>query len=309
MFHNRHTSFGTVAARRDTAPMRPRWLLLVLALSGCKRLETAPREPTPTPTPSTSARTVVLGASQSTTSPSSPTGNRRPPTFQDAKVALQRIYLEGGARADLYCGCPFRARGRGLEIELAACPAARGSSSPRATRIEWEHVVPASRFGHTFDEWRRGAPACRSPRGDYHGRTCARAASPEFARIEADMHNLFPVLGEMNAKRSDFPLGAGPDGAAHGPSFTMDACESAVVRGVFVPRPTIRGELARAVKYMGATYPRRVVLRAEERALLDRWDADDPPDAWEVERDHRIAAVQGNSNPFIRAHARDGERR
>jgi endonuclease I len=30
----------------------------------------------------------------------------------------------------------------------------------RLSRVEYEHVVPASKFGVTFDEWKFGSPIC-----------------------------------------------------------------------------------------------------------------------------------------------------
>jgi deoxyribonuclease-1 len=50
---------------------------------------------------------------------------------------------------------------------------------------------------------------------------------------------------------------------------------------------------------MRAAYPEHVTLDDAHRALFDRWDAEDPPDDWERERNRRIAERQGNANPFI----------
>ena len=44
-----------------------------------------------------------------------------------------------------------------------------------------------------------------------------------------------------------------------------------------------------------------LVFDDAHRALFDRWDTEDPPDAWERERNRRIAERQGNANPFIPA--------
>jgi deoxyribonuclease-1 len=41
-----------------------------------------------------------------------------------------------------------------------------------------------------------------------------------------------------------------------------------------------------------------VIPDAEWNMFVD-WDAADPISAWEIERDRRVAAVQGNSNPYV----------
>jgi deoxyribonuclease-1 len=43
-------------------------------------------------------------------------------------------------------------------------------------------------------------------------------------------------------------------------------------------------------RFKGRNYP-----------LFEAWDWEDPVDAWECERDRRIAALQGNHNPFVAA--------
>jgi deoxyribonuclease-1 len=42
-----------------------------------------------------------------------------------------------------------------------------------------------------------------------------------------------------------------------------------------------------------------VWLSGRQRTLFEAWDRDDPPDAFEVLRDARIAALQGRGNPFV----------
>lgn len=223
--------------------------------------------------------------------------------FDEAKRELGKIYAAAGQHIDLYCGCTFLAEpGRGMRVDLAACGYTPARDAARAERIEWEHAVPASAFGHTFAEWREGHPKCVDRHGKkFHGRKCARSASAEFARIEADLHNLFPVVGEVNGLRGDLPMGVlgTPDRSASQSTFKFGACQSAIERGVFLPRRQVRGDLARAYKYMDRSYPERRLIDDAHRALFDAWDAEDPVDAWERDRNKRIAARQGNSNGFI----------
>lgn len=241
-----------------------------------------------------------------------PGGNRRIRTFDEAKRILVQIYEHH--RVDLYCGCPFGRRSaasdgepqRGLEVDLASCGYAVARDAPRAGRIEWEHAVPAATFGRTFTEWTRGDDRCIDQAGRrFKGRKCA-AKSPEFARMEGDLHNLFPVVGEVNGLRGDLPMGILDPvdrAAAHHPPahgvFHFGACKSTIERGVFLPRQEVRGDLARAALYMDLAYPSRRWLDEAHRALFERWSEEDPPDDWERERNQAIAERQGNDNPFI----------
>ena len=50
---------------------------------------------------------------------------------------------------------------------------------------------------------------------------------------------------------------------------------------------------------MDSAYPGRGIRSEKNRPLFDAWDREDPVDAWECERDRRIAALQGNHNPFV----------
>lgn len=236
-------------------------------------------------------------------------GNQRIRSFDEAKKALLQIYASAPARIDLYCGCTFLPEpGRGLRVDLAGCGYSPARDAARAERIEWEHAVPAAAFGRRFVEWREGADQCvDGKKRRFRGRACART-SPEFARMEGDLHNLFPVVGEVNGLRGDLPMGVlDPPGATpvHHTSkdtFRFGACGSSIEGGVFMPRREVRGDLARAYKYMNAAYPERGLIDDAHRLVFDRWDAEDPPDDWERERNRRIAERQGNGNPFIDEH-------
>lgn len=236
-------------------------------------------------------------------------GNQKIRSFAEAKRNLVPIY--SAHRVDLYCGCPFDIGGaRGgakLSVDLAACGYVVVNDGARAARIEWEHAVAAASFGRTFSEWTEGDPQrCVDGKGKrYKGRRCA-AKSPEFARMEGDLHNLFPVVGEVNGLRGDLPMGildppdrTPPHRKSTQAVFRFGDCKSSIEKGVFMPRAEVRGDLARAALYMDEAYPTRRLLDRDHRQLFEKWSADDPPDAWERERNRMIADRQGNANPFI----------
>ena len=57
------------------------------------------------------------------------------------------------------------------------------------------------------------------------------------------------------------------------------------------------GDIARTMFYMEKTYGFR--LSDQQRKLFTAWHRQDPPDAWERERNRRIAKIQGRENTFI----------
>ena len=71
-------------------------------------------------------------------------------SFQTAKHMLSEVYKDN--RITFYCGAEYTEYG---EIRLP-----EGFSTPkyenRATRMEWEHSVPAEVFGRNFPEWKHG---------------------------------------------------------------------------------------------------------------------------------------------------------
>lgn len=46
--------------------------------------------------------------------------------------------------------------------------------------------------------------------------------------------------------------------------------------------------------------PYKIELTAAQRDTFEAWSKADPVDIWELLRDRRIEAVQGNKNPFVR---------
>lgn len=114
--------------------------------------------------------------------------------------------------------------------------------------------------------------------------------------MEGDMHNLVPAVGELNGDRSDRPYGI-----VAGEPREYGACDFEIEHaggdGPTEPAESVRGDVARAWLYMSAEWG--MELTDAERELLERWHLDDPADDWEILRDHRIQAVQGNANAYV----------
>lgn len=231
---------------------------------------------------------------------SAATARAEPPSdpitsFATAKrVALKEIY--GDQKEELYCACRFKpnATGSGGKISNTECGYRPRKNAERGKRLEWEHIMPAAEFGRDRSCWSDGHRACSDAKGSFRGRRCCVKVDKEFQRMEADLHNLAPAVGELNGDRSDKPYGL-----IRGGEPQYGRCEFKVdfTKELAEPRKSIRGFVARVWLYMSETY--EVTLDPKVKAMLEGWSDNDPPDRWERERDERIAAHQGNRNPFI----------
>lgn len=220
-------------------------------------------------------------------------GNRDITSFRAAKLLLGEWYAREGYGHTFYCGCVWSDR----HVDLKSCGYEVRRQQKRARRIEYEHIVPASRFGHSFTEWTEGHPDCvRSSGETFHGRRCARRASPAFERMEADMHNLVPTVGEVNGDRSNYAMAM-----LEGEDREYGRCDVEIRDEQIEPRPEVRGDVARTYLYMTWAYPKKMRLTESERAMFYQWHRADPVDARERARAQAIARLQGNSNPYITA--------
>ncbi len=216
-------------------------------------------------------------------------------SFSKTKRMLPRVY-SGREEPTFYCGCDFS----GTRPDLASCDYIPRRNRHRAERIEWEHVVPASMFGHFFTEWTEGDPSCVKRNGrHYKGRRCAGKANALFRRMEGDPVNLLPSIGEVNGDRSDKPYGI-----VEGEPRRYGACDFETGGGVAEPRESIRGDIARIYFYFWHKYgkPNHFNFFTEETIqTMLKWNKDDPVDETERRRNQRIKAVFGNeyNNPYV----------
>ena len=217
-------------------------------------------------------------------------------SFSTAKrIARDVIYKDH--RITLYCGCIYvpNATGTSGKIGNLDCGYRPRKSEKRGMRLEWEHIMPAAIFGRTRSCWTNGHRLCTRIHGKtYAGRNCCSKVDEEFKRIEADLHNLAPAVGELNGDRSDRPYSL-----IRGEKREYGSCDFEVDfrRDEAEPLSDIRGDVARVWFYMRQTYD--IELDPDIAETLTKWSSEDPPDDWERERDSRIADEQGNHNPFV----------
>jgi len=203
-----------------------------------------------------------------------------PMNFRQAKKQLKALY-KGEHQTSFYCGCEFRYQGKKLIPDLHSCGYQVRKQQKRASRIEWEHIVPAWAFGHQRQCWQNGGrKACKK--------------DPEFRLMEGDMHNLVPAIGEVNGDRSNFRFSDW-----NGSPKQYGQCEMIVDFKSKKVQPTkiSRGAIARAYLYMADQYSLK--LSKSGRRLYQAWDKQHPPSRWECRRNQLIEEIQGNSNKFI----------
>ncbi len=106
-----------------------------------------------------------------------------PSSFSAAKREAVKIYADHPT--SFYCGCDIKWQGKKGIPDLASCGYQVRKQEKRASRIEWEHVVPAWQFGHQRQCWQNG------------GRKNCTRNDNVFKSMEADLHNLTPAIGEV----------------------------------------------------------------------------------------------------------------
>ena len=103
-----------------------------------------------------------------------------------------------------------------------------------------------------------------------------------------------PSIGEINGDRSNLSFAWLPQ-----PPTQYGACPMVVdfKAGKAMPRPKVRGMIARTYFYMSQRYGLR--LSKQERRLFEAWSRHYPVESWERQRNQRIACVMGWGNPFV----------
>ncbi|MEH6824746.1 MAG: endonuclease [Motiliproteus sp.] len=218
--------------------------------------------------------TIVLFATLSSVPP-----YNLPKSFSAAKRLAADIYADNPTT--FCCGCDITRQGKKLTPDLGSCGYTPRKQPKRASRVEWEHVMPAHHFGHQRQCWQQGGR-----------KNCKK--DPAFKRMESDLHNLVPAIGEVNGDRSNYRYGM-----IEGEPRAYGACDFEVgFKGrVAEPAPNMRGDVARIYFYMRDRYD--LTLSKAQTRLFTAWSKLDPVDCWECERDRRIAEVQGNHNGYV----------
>ncbi|OCG58593.1 endonuclease [Gilliamella sp. Nev3-1] len=201
--------------------------------------------------------------------------------FNTAKTQLTKLYKSNPKQTEFYCACEFSFNDKKGVVDFGKCGYKPRKNEARASRIEWEHVMPAENFGRHLQCWRDGGR-----------KACKKDAT--FNLMEGDMHNLQPAIGEINGDRSNYRYSQSTN------QFNQyGQCQSAVdfKYRQFQPRDEIRGIIARTHFYMSDKY--NINLSDSERKLMTAWNKMYPSEQWECKRNQQIKQIQGNDNKFI----------
>ena len=211
----------------------------------------------------------------------------QPTSFYAAKKNLVKIYQnELKGQTTIYCQAPIIWQGKKGIPDLDAVGYKVRKQRTRAERIEWEHVVPA------YNIARQGTRACWKEGGR---KNCSKN-DEWFKKAEADMHNLFPSIGEVNGDRSNYRFSAwigSPGMSMYGDcpmkiDFKNKQAE---------PPDAAKGAVARTYLYMSDKYG--VQLSKAQRQLMEAWSRQYKAQDWECDRERTISKAQGNENSYV----------
>lgn len=180
------------------------------------------------------------------------------------EVFWVELYNSGGTT--LYCGLSFTA----------------GRKLVNALELTIEHAYPA--------DWIAKHHGCQN-RG-----SCRKKA---YKYAEADMHNLWPAIKNINSSRGKLPLGEISD-VRHRrfeefcPDYKRTSGDDAIVE----PRDPVKGDMARSILYMLDSYDLPLPPRMSRDMLL-KWHMEDKPDQIEIKRNNDIKKLQKSANPYI----------
>lgn len=203
-------------------------------------------------------------------------------SLEASKKELKRIYFQGGHAQTLYCGCFFD---KLLQVYPYSCEfdPERAIRERTLKTLRWAHLMRPPVFAVGLRCWNK--PGCSQ-----NGERCCQGVSPKFKTMQADMHNLIPVM-------ADAPNVSPPSSENHFGGIGENRFCVKDDRSLTEPREGARGDIARIYFYMSYQYG--VPIPNPLKSVLKEWHQADPPDEWEAKRNALIEIVQGNRNPFI----------
>ncbi len=201
---------------------------------------------------------------------------RYPHDYRTAKKELYGLYLEANFESSFYCDCPYTSHDK--KYDKISC-----DLQIKGDTINTEHIVPASIIGEVYPCWQDG------------GRKNCVKTSQEFAMPYSDLHNLQPVVGRLNNKRSNYPFVFDIKNIKN----QFGKCGMKISKNLkqVAPPKNKRGAIARTYLYMHDCY--RVPLTIDEHKQYLKWHEQNPPTKWEKKRNQIIKKIQGNFNHWI----------
>jgi deoxyribonuclease-1 len=208
-------------------------------------------------------------------------------SFTTAKRWLdEKVYYDH--RQTFYCDCDYN---EAQEANLQRCGVRSRKNEPYVQQVEADHIFSPYRFGYYWSCWRAPVAVCGEPMS---GLECCERTDPVFQKAHNDLHNLYPVITELKVDRSNYRWGIIP-----GEERDYGVCNIEIDHNMrrVEPPEAIMGDIARSMLYMQRVYD--LQLSAQQKRLFASWNREDPPDAWERERNRRIKEIQGRGNYFV----------
>lgn len=212
-------------------------------------------------------------------------------SFSKAKRILEEeVYQHKYERQTLYCNATFNKKKKITD----AAGFHSDKYKKRGKKLEWEHVVPAENFGRNFKPWREGDKRCISRKGkNYKGRRCANKVDQQYRYMQADMYNLYPAIGAVNALRSNYNFSAQVVA-----KNSLGNCDIQIANRKVQPPAHARGIIARTYLYMDSNY-QHYHMSKQQKQLMSAWHKTYPVSDWECKRSKRIEKIQGNQNQIL----------
>ncbi len=113
--------------------------------------------------------------------------------------------------------------------------------------------------------------------------------------MQADMFNLYPVIGAVNALRSNYNFTMLPNIKSN-----FGSCAMKIDSRKAEPPIIARGKIARSYLYMEDTY-KRYSMSKSQRQLMNAWDKTYPVDEWECTRALKITILQASKNNVVKS--------
>ena len=212
-----------------------------------------------------------------------------PPNFNTAKKVAFDLFVPH--KLTLYCGCQFDDEKR---VDLTSCNMHTATVIERANRVEWEHMMPAEKFGRYHKCWTEKMCINEKTGKEYRGRKCCQKIDSEYRRKEAELYNLWPAVGAINQARSNYDFGILHNKRGfYGCEFEADSRLK-----IAEPPDRSKGIVARANLFMADKY--HVELTPGQRELFQRWSKQFPPDFWELRWAAEVTEIVGYTNPYIK---------
>jgi deoxyribonuclease-1 len=118
--------------------------------------------------------------------------------------------------------------------------------------------------------------------------------------MQADMFNLYPAIGAVNALRSNYNFSMLSDVKSD-----FGSCPMKVDSRMAEPPEMARGQIARTYLYMDDAY-KRYSMSKSQRQLMNTWDKMYPVDSWGCARAKKITSLQRSDNDVVKSRCQSG---